>query len=168
MRQILLLKHWQLFLLFILPVILSLPKPLEVILSILSIFTFVVWVYSIGVYGQEKVAALRLRSMNLKLFRFHWVYIFLMVIMSLIVPTQGRDYTQPVEIMVMILSAYGGFAALQVLFFAAKTVAKVELRREVEFSDCIMNFLQIASSALGVWGIQQRVNRLIAPREVSI
>ena len=170
MRKILFLKHWQLFLLFVLPMISGMPELLEEIMSTIGMLAFVIWIYSIGFYGQEKIAALRLKPMNLKLFQFNWLYIFLMVAMGSIVPTEGRDYPQlqPIEIIFMILSAYGGFAVLQVLFFAAKTVAKVEQRSEVEFSDCIMNLLRIACFVLGVWSIQPRINRLIAPLEVSM
>jgi hypothetical protein len=54
-------------------------------------------------------------------------------------------------------------AGMYVLFFAAKTIAKIEYRSEVTFDDCFTNFLLILIFIWGIWILQPKINRLFQP-----
>jgi hypothetical protein len=69
MKRILSFKHWQLFILIFITGAWVSPSPLNEIVHSVSIVTFSIWIYSIGVYGQERIQQLGLPAMNVKLFK---------------------------------------------------------------------------------------------------
>ena len=95
MKRILTFKHWQLFLLIVITGAWTSPSPLKEIINSISLITFTIWIYSIGVYGQERVATLGLPPLNLKLFKTNILLLpILLIIVFILAPEQTADDTQ--------------------------------------------------------------------------
>jgi nitrate reductase gamma subunit len=69
------------------------------------------------------------------------------------------------DIIVSVVGLYFVSAFFQAIIFACKTIAKVEYRREVSFSDYFDYFFLMICFVIGIWILQPKVNRLIAPKE---
>jgi hypothetical protein len=166
MKKILTLKHWQLVALIVLPSIWTLKSPFAEILNMFSALILLVWIYSIGFYGQKTIELLGLKSMNRKLFQLNILLLpSLAAASKVIAPTQTQTFGS-IDFVIAVLGIYSGFAIFQVLFFAAKTFATIECRREVFFSDYFKTFFQIACFILGIWTLQPRINRVFTAQEL--
>lgn len=53
------------------------------------------------------------------------------------------------------------FAIIYTMYFTAKTITSVEMKKETHFSDYIGDFFLIWFFPVGVWFIQPRINRII-------
>ena len=84
MKRLLYFKHWQLFLLIVICGAWVSPSPLRQIINSISIITLLSWIYSIGVYGQDKVAELGLKTMNIKLFKTNMIVVTILCLIGLI------------------------------------------------------------------------------------
>jgi hypothetical protein len=67
----------------------------------------------------------------------------------------------------MIVALYLLFAMLQTVVFACKTIATIELKREVTFGDYFVNLLLMFFLIIGIWILQPKVTRLIADNELA-
>jgi len=161
MRKLLTIKHWQLVALVIVPALLMSTTPLGKVVSSVSGFILLAWLYSIGYYGQQKIGQLELQPMNLKLFQLNVLLLpVLMIIGSLMNLPESQS---PIHSAIgAALGLYSGFAAFQVLLFAGKTLAKLEYQREVSLNEYYFTSLQIVVFILGVWNLQPRINRQFA------
>ena len=54
------------------------------------------------------------------------------------------------------------FALFQTIVFSCKTLAMIELKREVNFSDYLVNFILMLFFIIGVWILQPKITKLIA------
>ena len=174
MKKLLSFKHWQLFLLIFICSAWTSPSPLKEVINSVAVVTFTLWIYAIGVHGQERIVELCLKSMNIKLFKINLIIIGSFFLLGLIFSaTQGevnQTTTDTFELMDVIY-AVGGlylvFAIVQTIVFACKTIVKLELRREVSFGDYLNNLLLMLFFVVGIWFLQPKVNRLIAAEEVA-
>ena len=71
MKKILEFKHWHLFILIVLTGAWTSPSPLKEIINSIALVTFLIWIYAIGIYGQEKLEYLKLPTLNSKLFKIN-------------------------------------------------------------------------------------------------
>lgn len=167
MKRILKLKHWQLFVLIVLTGAWTSPSPLKEIINSIGLFTFVIWIYAIGFYGQEKLESLKLPTLNTKLFKINIIlFPILLIIYLFLSPEQTADNTQTEfdtrTILLIPITFYMFFALFQTIIFACKTLAILELKREVKFSDYLLNFILILFLIIGIWILQPKVTKLIA------
>ena len=95
MKKILKFKHWNLFILIVLTGAWTSPSPLKEIINSISILTFMIWIYAIGIYGQEKLELLNLPTLKTELFKINIVlFPILLIISFLILPEQTAENTQ--------------------------------------------------------------------------
>ncbi len=174
MKKLLSFKHWQLFLLIVICGAWTSPSPLKEIINSISVVVFILWIHAVGVYGQDRIAELGLQPMNVKLFKTNVIIIGTLSLAGLIYSaTQGQtNETNSVtnifelkDILFVIAVLYLLFAIFQTIFFACKTITKIEFRREVLFGDYFTNLLLMSFFFFGVWILQPKINRLIAIEE---
>jgi len=158
MRKILTLKHWQLVSIIVLPAILFSATPLREIVGAVCGLLFLLWIYSIGYFGQRLLQTFGLQPMNLKLFQANVLLLPILILVSRL-PLSSGEPSNMLNLVEMILGLYSAYAAFQVLLFAGKTLAELEYRRQVSFKEYFMNSLQIIVFVLGVWTLQPRINR---------
>jgi nitrate reductase gamma subunit len=172
MKKLLSFKHWQLFLLIFICGAWTSPSPLNEIINSVAVVTFTLWVYAIGVYGQEQIAELGLKPMNLKLFKTNLLIVGVFFLVGLAFSAiQGEvnqtttDTFELKDIIYTVGGLYLAFAMVQTIIFACKTIAKLEYRREVSFGDYFNNLLLMFFFFVGIWFLQPKVNRLIMTEE---
>lgn len=167
MKRLLSYRHWQLFLLIFICGAWTSPSPLKEIINGIAVVTFTLWLYAIGVYGHERLTALGLKPMNLRLFKFNTILVGCFLVLGLAwSATEGPvDYHSETigagDILATLLGVYLVFAMVQTVVFACKLLAKLELGREVTLGDYINNLLLIFFFFIGIWWLQPKVNRLI-------
>jgi hypothetical protein len=172
MKKLLSFKHWQLFLLIFICGAWTSPSPLKEIINGVAVVTFTLWIYAIGVYGQDRIVELGLKPMNLKLFKTNVVivgaFFFVGLLFSAIqgeVSQTTSDTFELKDILYSIGGLYLVFALVQTIVFVCKTIAKLEFRREVSFGDYFNNLLLMFFFFVGIWFLQPKINRLIAAEE---
>jgi hypothetical protein len=169
MKKILKFKHWNLFILIVLTGAWTSPSPLKEIINSISILTFMIWIYAIGIYGQEKLELLNLPTLKTELFKINIVLFPILLIVSfLILPEQTAENTQSEfnirTIIIIPITLYMFFAFFQTLVFACKTISMLELKREVEFSEYLKNLLLTLFLIFGIWVLQPKITKLIAEK----
>ena len=169
MKKILKFKHWNLFILIVLTGAWTSPSPLKEIINSISILTFMIWIYAIGIYGQEKLELLNLPTLKTELFKINIVlFPILLIISFLILPEQTAENTQSEfnirTIIIIPITLYMFFAFFQTLVFACKTISMLELKREVEFSEYLKNLLLTLFLIFGIWVLQPKITKLIAEK----
>lgn len=172
MKKLLSFKHWKLFLLIFICGAWTSPSPLKEFINLIAIVTFTLWIYAIGVYGQDRITKLGLKSMNLKLFKANILVVGAFFLLGLFFPaTQGevsqiaKETFEVEDILYTIGGLYLIFAIVQTVIFACKTIAKLEFKREVFFGDYFNNLLLMFFFFVGIWFLQPKVNRLIATED---
>jgi hypothetical protein len=160
MKKILLLKHWQLFLLVVLTGTWVSPSPLKEIINMISVVTFTLWAYAIIVQGQQKLLSVGNYTPNLSLLRFNIILILTAIVTSFFVSVESEN---PIFIIpLIILSFYLVFAILYCIYIIAKIIKSIELNREAEFGDCIGYLLLIFFFFIGVWILQPKLNKIFS------
>jgi len=174
MKKLLSFKHWQLFLLIFICGAWTSPSPLKEIINSVAVVTFTLWIYAIGVYGQDRISELGLKTMNVKLFKANVIIIGSLFLIALVYSAAQPEANEvnnvtntlePTDIIYIAAGLYLFFAMVQTIVFACKTIAKLELRREVSFGDYFNNLLLMFFFFVGIWFLQPKVNRLIATEE---
>lgn len=173
MKRILTFKHWQLFSLIVITGAWTSPSPLKEIINSISLVTFTIWIYAIGVYGQERVATLGLPTLNLKLFKTNILLLpILLIIVYTLAPEQKAEDPQTEfslqTILLMPIALYLFFAIFQTVIFACKTLATIELKRDVTFGDYFVNLILIGILIIGVWILQPKITRLISDKDTRL
>jgi nitrate reductase gamma subunit len=170
MEKILKFKHWQLFILIVLTAAWTSPSPLQEIIRFIGLITFLIWIYGIGIYGQKKLESKKLPTLKTKLFEINIVLIpILLIIGFLLSPEQTAENNQ-VEfniqtILFIPISLYMFFALFQTIVFSCITLATLELKREVKFSDYLINLILTLFLIIGIWILQPKVTKLIAEND---
>lgn len=173
MKKLLSCKHWQLFLLIFICGAWTSLSPLKEIVNSIAVVTFARWIYAIGVFGQDRIAASGLKPMNLTLFKINVITVGAFFLVGLALSaTNNAGVEQPAietlslnDIPYFAGELYLVFAMVQPIIFTCKTIAKLELRREVSFGDYFNNLLLMLFFFIGIWFLQPKVNRLIATEE---
>ena len=121
------------------------------------------WLYAIGHRANEKLVS---KGMNLNVFKyFNWTVILIVAtyILSVFTTTEvhsviGRihvNYVTPMYLPIIIL-----FAFLTTMFIAAKTLVSAELNKEASIGEFLPTFLLMIITAIGLWFIQPRVQKI--------
>lgn len=172
MKKLLSFKHWQLFLLIFICGAWTSPSPLKEIINGIAVVTFTLWIYAIGVYGQDRIAELGLKPMNIKFFKINVIavgaFFIIGLALSAILGEVNQTNTETFdfkEVLYTIGGLYLAFAMVQTIVFACKTIAKLEFRREVSFGDYFNNLLLMFFFFVGIWFLQPKITRLLATEE---
>jgi hypothetical protein len=170
MKRLLFFKHWQLFLLIVICGAWTSSSPWEEIVNGVFVVTFTLWIYAIGIYGQDRIAEMGLKPMKSSLFKIN---VGCCCVLSIAAPIYSsiQDEARMVsnsfeaqDIIYTIAMLYGLFAAIQMIIFASKTITKIEFQREVSVNDYFSNILLMVFIFVGIWILQPKVNRLIAQK----
>jgi hypothetical protein len=170
MKKILSAKDWQLFILIVICGAWISPSLLREFINSVAAVTFSLWIYAVGVYGQYRITELGLKMLNVKLFKANVIFIaafWLIVLIYFSMHGHISDVNkptntfQPIIIILNVAFLYLIFAVFQTIIFACKTIAKIELRREVSFGDYFTNLLLMAFLFIGIWILQPKISRLI-------
>ena len=163
MKKILSFKHWQLFILIVLLGAWTSPSPLKEIINFISIATFTIWIYSVGLSGQRKIANLGLESMKQTLFKITSlsVPIIFILLWTLSPLTEDNDNWGMASLLIGLLGADLIFAVGYSVYFVSKTIVTVEKSKPVEFNDYIGTIILTVLFFVGVWIIQPKVNKLL-------
>jgi hypothetical protein len=181
MKIFLTLKHWQLFLLLI-----GVPFIAEILLIgvtitsrdprvVFSYFPFVMilpmglftaWFYSLGTNLFKRVPlTVKMSLTRFKIFLFFQVayMLFFMVFMAGFFSNMTLEGNTNPAIFVFIfpLHFFAMFCIIYCLYFNAKALKAIELKRPVSFGDYAGEFFLLWFFPIGVWILQPRINRLI-------
>ncbi|MFL5742155.1 MAG: hypothetical protein ACJ75B_18170 [Flavisolibacter sp.] len=162
MKWLLSLKHWQLFLLFLIYGFWFFESPLLDASYYLGLIFFVLWSFSIGYYGQEQIVQSGLKRMNVPMLVCSTVFILFTIVAAKFYAVLPAGIYNVMDLTLPVLFFIAIAAGVYILFFAAKTLSKIELQREVKFNDYFTNFLLMCVFIWGIWVLQPKANKLIA------
>jgi hypothetical protein len=179
MNNLLKLKHWQLFGLFIsIPLtiriinttIFKIPEEiLDYIIPVMLILLMLIyfgWTYSVGTNLRSKIP--ETVKMNFKLFKTFQFFTIIFIPIFGIVTYLLMNFSpggKPNENIITVLGLLIGltpFCILYCIYFIAKTIRLVELQRPISLKDYIIDFLLILFFPIGVWIIQPKLNKISA------
>jgi hypothetical protein len=161
-------KHWQLFLLMILPSFWVSPSPLQEIVRLIGATFYFLWLFAIAHYSQEKLVRYGLTTMNEKKVKTNLIVLLIFIWISILIPSNSEGdssiYTLfPILYLpTALVFMYIFYAFFQVLFYTAKTIAKLELRREVTFADYGIHVVLLALLFFWIWALQPKLNKEFA------
>jgi hypothetical protein len=163
MKLFLTLKHWQLLLLLMVYGFWSFEELILNNIQYIGIAVFVLWAFAIGYYGQKHIETAGLKRMNVLLLTCSTVFILITIVAVKFYTELPQDLYKEMDYSLPLMVFVAIAAGMYVLFFAAKTIAKIEYRSEVTFDDCFTNFLLILIFIWGIWILQPKINRLFQP-----
>jgi hypothetical protein len=165
MERILNFKHWQLFLLIIIPTSYISKSDVLIFIKLFGILISSIWVYSVVVYGNKKIIELNLPKINLKLFSINILLIPILCLFVFLYFYKGYGQSGVLKLIWNIVMFYWLFAILQTILIAAKTLITIELKRKATFSDYFWTYFFMINLFIGIWFIQPKINKLIAKSE---
>lgn len=179
-------KHWQVFLLLIgVPLVTQItffilmtlsigvsenPDPSSMfqfivwipLLTLVSLVTYYLWFWSVVLGLQSRVPkGVKLKVKRFKIFFFFPIaYIILLTIVLSLLFSSGEP-SPLILVIILPLHLFSMFCMFYILYFVAKTIKTVELQKEVEFSEFIVEFLLLWFFFIGIWIIQPKINEII-------
>lgn len=185
MKQLLHLKHWQLFLLIVgFPIVLESvfmgamlgqnPSLLIIIFPIIAVLVmglFLGWFYTLGVNLHKKLPDTVQMNLNkFKLFLVvplvYMVFIFIFFFSAFSKTTDDGEIavglSNDLILLIFPLHLFCMFCIFYCLYFNAKALKAVEWQRPVTFSDFAGEFFLLWLFPFGVWILQPRINNLFA------
>ena len=123
MKLFLKIKHWQLFLIFVLPCYFISTSMTVLIISEFILIIFSLWIYSTVVFGQKKIIELGLKSFKTTFFEIN-CFLFPLVWFFLKLVSTGINESEFFQIRILIIfgSLYFFMAFLNMIYLASKTV----------------------------------------------
>ncbi|GET25441.1 hypothetical protein [Prolixibacter sp. NT017] len=162
MKLFLKLKHWQIFLIWILGSI----QALLFVNSDFWILSFVIyfgpifgWLYAIGKVLNENDSG-TVKKLNI------WSVIFLISAVPYAIEYHEMltrsSSSRTLNGLVLFLSAIPGLiAGIKICIISAKSLKEKEKQREQRFSDYLTEFILMLYMVIGVWIIQPRLNKIM-------
>ncbi|PZP51186.1 MAG: hypothetical protein DI598_03780 [Pseudopedobacter saltans] len=180
MRKFLMLKHWQLFALFMgLPIIFQFVTIGSVVFSgdpttmfyffpimmIIIIGLCFGWFYALGTSLYKKLPAGA--KMNLTCFKiFLLITVVYLIFFSVFVGTMcynllnNKEPNLIIFALIIPLHLFSMFCVIYCTYFNARALKTVELQRAVTFNDFVGEFFLFWLFPVGIWFIQPRINKL--------
>ena len=162
MKQILKIKHWQLFLIFFLPMYFAKSSMALLIITEFELVLYSLWIYSTVKYGQLRLSDLGIKKNN---FTFLKVNCLLLPIIWLTI----RLYTSqtgislnsiPFRVLLITWDLYFFVAFFHMTYFAAKTIIAADKERDVNFKEFLSTMIGYIFFPIGIWFIQPKINKL--------
>jgi len=157
MRVFLILKHWQIFLLWFLSQILfraTIHTSYWLLSTIIYGFIMVGWFYSIG-----KV----INKINKnKIENYHEDLWFILVMISLIPLAYFTHSTTPTnDLLFLVFTILDVFCLFKLINFSAKALKQNKEKKNLKFADYFGEFFLICIIGIGFWIIQPKLNMII-------
>ena len=163
MQLILPLKHWQLFLILLFFYFFSrISGYVGVIAGLIITLIFLAWIWSIGAYGQKRLAAKGIPSNSTGLLTFNIIYLSVFSIVASIVLAQSQDlYNLPATntVVFWIFQGYAIFALLHSVWFAARTLSVSVNAGKFSWETALKFVIFLLLPIIGIWDIQPIVNK---------
>lgn len=177
MKRIINLKHWQLFLIILLPVLVSELIPthlalLRTLLSFISFFTLFFWMYSIVNVLSEEVFNGELQNRKYYLTAY-LVFIFAGVAVYILnkyfVLTNDRSINSNDGVLfwfILILCLCSLWSIFYIYYYTARTISLANIKFNPDEGSITTNyFLAFWFYIIGIWFVQPKVNELLSKNE---
>jgi len=151
---------------------------LLMIITVVSVFGLLGWLWSIAIGLQTKVPT----GVKMKVRKFRFFLLFTLVyillfsafitsefggIMDLETGNNQEMFAWMMRI-IFPLHIFCMFCIFYCLYFVAKTFKTVELQRKVTFSDFAGEFFLFWFFPFGIWIVQPKINQMIAGKDKSV
>lgn len=161
MNRILKAKHWQIFILLIIGLIIGSINIennalLNVVFLLTGMFIYMVYPFSIGIELQEYLP--KEINLNSNLFLFN-SFIWFLAYSATMILTDGEG-TMVTGIKALPFF-YVFYAFIHFLSFPAKTLKSIEMEKRAKLGDYIGDFFMIIFLPIGIWFLQPRIKRVI-------
>lgn len=138
---------------------------------IIGNFTHFFWMYTMSTELQKYQSPMT-RAFKVRRFKTFFIFpIVYMIFLSIFIGYIVHSITSRTEpnfifialagILVFFLHLLSIFAIIYTMYFTAKTITSVEMKKETHFSDYIGDFFLIWFFPVGIWFLQPRINRLL-------
>lgn len=160
MKRILNAKHWQIFILLSIGLVIGNIKvennpTLNVILLLTGIFIYMIYPFSVGIELQEFLP--KEIKLNSNLFLFN-SFIWFLSYSTIMILTDGEGYV--FTGIKAIPFFYVFFAFVHFLSFPARTLKSIEMYKKAKFGDYLGYFLLIVILPIGIWFLQPRIKKV--------
>lgn len=162
MKQLLKIKHWQLFLIFLIPSYFVNSSLKMIIVTEFVLILYSLWIYSVGVLGQLKIAELGLIKLKTTYFTINCTLIPLLwlIIRSF---QQFPDYWNGFFLQrsfLIISGLYFLFSLFHITYYTSKTISIFDKKRKVKFHELALTMTGLLLFPIGVWFIQPKINKM--------
>ena len=163
----LLLKHWQIFLLMVLPGFLALPGWIGTVLHLIGASVFFLWLTAMHYEGHRKLSAWGVRTLNETRVRRFLAILYGFILLSILIAgfASGAEQGPLASLLngflwlpTLLLFLFLFFAFCYVLISTAVLLARLEYRQDAEFADYLTNTLMLVLLFGGIWIIQPKLN----------
>jgi hypothetical protein len=129
------------------------------------------WYWSVAIGLKDSLPKeLKLKYQRFKIFFYSpLIYfclfgLFIYYFAGLIESNSQPDFSilLPMLLLLFILHFYSIFCIVFIMYFTAKTIRSVEIKREAHFSDYILYFFLIWFFPIGVWILQPKINDFVS------
>ena len=155
-------KKWKLFCLFISPFLLSWIPFVETYISPLILIIWFAWVVSIGYNGQDYLRAVKINWLTKKKLILRVYYVLALFIISIFLPKQNDNDADTFFFIIVPLIIIGVYCIYYIFIATAVIITTIEHRRKAEFWTTFGHFIRLFFFPLGVYGIQEILNREFA------
>ena len=144
------------------------PLPWNEFVEVLAWLTFLLWNFSVVIYGEEKMRDLGLKPVGTKFFRALWwfalIWMLCWIFTNLTIPVflATAPVAKRIEIVLTAGSLLWSLSILFIIGFTTRTLCVTEFRRKVGVKDCFSTFCEILFFPIGIWFLQPRVRKLLA------
>jgi peptidoglycan/LPS O-acetylase OafA/YrhL len=161
MRLFLTAKHWQIFIVLLIGLLLGnftvVGHPeISVAVRVTGFLITFAWQLSIG-HGLYQFLPAKV-EVKYNLFIINW-FVVMVVICAASIYSDGEGMT--FTGVAALPGLYVVYAFLHMLIFPAKLLTSVEMRKEAHFGDYFVTFLLMILWPVGVWFIQPRLNEVV-------
>lgn len=173
MKLLLTLKHWQLFLIFVLPMVITTDSFISRAIQFIWFLLLLAWIYLIGTTAYEKLQD----KGGIKIYYFKANFVFIIgYLLAVRYVFNGEGYTITEQnykdfgsaVWVMLpLHLYLMWSLIYAYYFAAKMLTSYLQQRVAGFDSYFTYMLGLWFFPVGVWYIQPKVN-LLNQEEVAI
>lgn len=167
MNWILKIKHWQLFLLFFLPLIVGdnlWHDGLSLGFSILGMLFYYYWLLSLGIQCEKINRANNIHSNQFVIFKILSIIIMVCyVILPSLVLFQNPDERDPDIFMPMFFTII--ISHIYITLFSSKSAYRALNKKKSFFGDFLPVFGAIFFWPIGIWFLQPRLNKLLEENE---
>lgn len=161
MKRILQAKHWQIFLLLTVGLIIGNINidnnpTLNVILKLTGLMTYMFYPFAVGIELQAHLP--KEIKLNSNLFLFNSFIWFLFYAATMIL-TDGEGYTfTGIKALPFFYALY---AFVHFLSFPVKTLKSIEMYKKAKYGNYLGDFLLMIFLPIGIWFLQPRINNAI-------
>jgi hypothetical protein len=166
MNLLLQLKHWQIFLLLVLPLMFQDNHTTGQVITIVWTFIWTAWIYSIGTTAHEKIS----KEYKISKTYFDICFVTIVLYMAVTVIIFDGGYTVTSENMdqfngygplLMIGTFYMMFNLMYMFYFAAKMLRSNVENKLVTFNSSFGYFFGFWFFPIGIWFIQPKAQQLL-------